>query len=118
MTKKVFPGPPGGPLAKGIVSHGLLFLSGQVAGPEGGDRIETQVRGTLDNIAKALEECGSSIERVVKATIYMTDLSDKSVMNQIYQEFFEANLPARTTVAVSDLGSGVLIEIDIVAEVD
>ncbi len=117
MAKQVFPGSVGSPLSKGIVSGGMLFLSGQVAGPSGGETIESQTKATLHNIAGALEECGSSVDRVIKATIYMTDLTEKTVMNEIYQEFFRDNLPARTTVGISDLGDGVLIEIDIVAEV-
>lgn len=116
MKKQVFPGAEGSPLAKGIAVGNLLFLSGQVAGAEAGESIEEQTLATLNLIATALEDCGSSVKQVVKTTVYMTDMSGKSEMNRVYADFFGRDLPARTTVGVNDLGPGVLIEIDVIAE--
>lgn len=115
MQKHVFPGPDGAPLAKGIAIGEFLFLSGQVAGDEGNQSVEEQTKATLNNVAIALEECGSSVQQVIKTTVYLTDMSKKADMNRVYQDFFGRDLPARTTVGVSDLGPGVLIEIDVIA---
>lgn len=117
MSKRVYSGPIGSPLSKGIATEGLLFLSGQVAGPDADLTIESQTKLTLRNVAEALHECGSSADQVVKATIYLTDMSMKSAMNEVYQDFFGNNLPTRTTVGVNDLGEGVLIEIDVIAAI-
>ena len=117
--KRVIEGNPGAPLAKGVVAGDLLFLSGQLAGA--GNLVPSmgaQTKKTLENIAQALADCGSSVENVVKATIYITDMDAKPEMDAAYREFFGSNLPARTTVGVKDLGQDVLIEIDIVAVLD
>lgn len=114
--KRVFEGNHGAPLAKGVVAGNLLFLSGQVAGAGNFDpSMEVQTKKTLENVAQALADCGSSVKNVVKATIYITDMGMKSEMDAAYKEFFGSDLPARTTVGVSDLGKDVLVEITVVA---
>lgn len=117
--KVVFPGKSESPLSKGVKAGGLLFLSGHVAGPK--DKIdptsmESQTRGTLQNIARSLGECGSSLEDVVRVTIYITDMSLKPGMDAAYREFFPSDPPARSTLGIKELASPeYLIEIDVVA---
>ena len=102
--------------------NGWIFCSGQVAlepGKSGalvgaGD-VAAQTRRALQNLAAVLEAAGSSLARVVKTTVYLTDMAHFAAMNQVYAELFGANRPARATVAVAGLPRGALVEIDAVA---
>lgn len=112
---------PGALFSRAIRAGGLLFLSGLVAGPA--DQIDptsirSQTRGTLQNVARTLDEAGLTLDDVVRVTVYLTNIDDKPGMDEVYPEFFAANTPARSTVAVAALaGDEFLIEIDIVAAV-
>jgi 2-iminobutanoate/2-iminopropanoate deaminase len=79
--------------------------------------IKTQTRRTLENVKAILTAAGSSLQNVVKATVFMTDLSEFAAMNEAYGEFFPQNPPARTTVEVSALPRGAKIEIETIAMV-
>lgn len=112
-----------GPYAQGVRAGGFLFVSGQVAlDPktgaivEGG--IEAQTRRVLTNLEAILAEGGSGLDRVVKATVYLTDLGMFEAMNKVYAEFFPAEKPARVTVEVSRLPRNSLVEIDAIGIVD
>lgn len=118
-SKVVFAGKPGAVLSKGVKAGGLLFLAGHVAGPKDQidpTSIESQTKGTLENIARSLKECGSSLEDVVRVTIYLTDMGNKADMDAAYREFFPVDPPARSTVGVKELGGEeYLIEVDVIA---
>jgi len=76
-----------------------------------------QTRRALQNIAGILEAAGSAMARVVKTTVFLTDLADFAAMNAVYKEFFPGDPPARSTVEVSALAMGALVEIEAIATV-
>lgn len=109
-----------GPYEQAIKSNGLLFTSGQIAlDPATGTLIEgdvaAQTRRVLENLKAVLEAGGSSLDRVVKATVYLTDLGSFAQMNEVYAEYLGHVKPARSTVGVASLPRGASVEIDLVA---
>ncbi|MCI0414081.1 RidA family protein [bacterium] len=110
---------PVGPYSQVIQYGEFLFLAGQVPlTPEGkmndGD-IVAQTRQVLNNIKAVLEAAGSSINRVLKTTIFLADLGDFETVNGVYAEYFQEPYPARSTVEVSKLPKGARLEIDAIA---
>jgi len=109
-----------GPYSQAIRVENLLFLSGQISiNPEtnefiDGD-IEIQTEQILKNIKAILEAGSSSLENVVKVTIYLQDMKDFNLVNKIYSKYFEDSLPARATVEVSNLPKNAKLEIDAIA---
>ncbi|MDR7543824.1 MAG: RidA family protein [Armatimonadota bacterium] len=111
---------PIGPYSQAIRAGGLLFLSGQVAldpatGQMVGADIKTQTRQVLTNLAAVLEAAGSSMDRVLKTTVFLKDLNDFGAMNEEYQSVFRELPPARSTVQVSRLPRDALVEIECIA---
>jgi 2-iminobutanoate/2-iminopropanoate deaminase len=111
-----------GPYSQAVKSGGFLFCSGQIPldpatgkMTEGG--IEAQTDRVLRNLEAVLAAGGTSLEAVVKTTVYMVDLSDFPKMNAVYGKFFAVDPPARATVQVAKLPAGALVEIDAVASV-
>ncbi len=109
-----------GPYEQGIKTNGFLVTAGQVAlDPKSGELIEgdisAQTRQVLENLKAVLEAGGTSLDRVVKATVYLKTINDFPTINGIYQEYFGNSKPARSTVAVSELPKGALVEIDLIA---
>lgn len=107
-------------LSPGIKYGNLVFTSGNVGrDPQSGQLvpggIKEQSRQTLENIKAILEEAGTSMDNVVKATCYVVDLNDRPAFNEVYQEYFQSDLPVRTCVQVAFLGDEVLLEVDVVA---
>ena len=111
-----------GPYSQALRAGGFLFLSGQIAlDPRteqlvGGD-IKQQTRRVLENVKALLQAAGSSLNRVVKCTVFLADMNDFGAMNEEYGSFFQEEPPARTTVAASRLPRGALVEIDVIAVV-
>ncbi|MDR2199411.1 MAG: RidA family protein [Deltaproteobacteria bacterium] len=109
-----------GAYSQAIVSGGLVFVSGQLPFPPGGDRlpetIEGEVRQSLTNIKNILEEAGSSMDKVVRVGIFLTDMADFPKANEIYASFFKEPYPARATVQVAALPKNARVEIDAIAE--
>jgi 2-iminobutanoate/2-iminopropanoate deaminase len=109
----------GAPYNQAIVANGFVYVSGQ--GPldtsgkivEGGIAAETQQ--TFDNLAAILEAAGSSLDKVVRAGVFMIDLGEFAEMNEVYKERMPAPHPARTTVQAAALPGGIRVEIDVVA---
>ena len=109
-----------GPYEQAIKWGGLLFTSGQIAlDPATGTLIEgdisVQTRQVLENLKAVLEAGGSSLDRVIKATVYLTDLNTFAQMNEVYAEYLGDVKPARSTVGVASLPRGASVEIDLVA---
>jgi 2-iminobutanoate/2-iminopropanoate deaminase len=114
-----------GPYSQGIRTGNLVFTAGQ--GPldpatgnivDGG--IREQTTRTFENLKAILEAAGTSLNRVVKANVYLKDLNDFAAMNAVYASYFEGvseGLPARTTVEVARLPRDILVEIEMIAEV-
>ena len=104
---------PRAPYSEGVRYGGLLFLAGKTGG--GGDAgIQPETRRTLESIADALERFGSSMDRVVKCTVFLADMAEWGAMNQVYAEFFPENKPARTAVGIS-LSGNTRVEIECIA---
>ena len=109
-----------GPYTQAIKANGLLFTSGQVAlDPATGELVSgdfaAQARRVLDNLRAVLRAAGTDFGKVTKATVFITDFANFQTLNGIYAEYFGAHKPARTTVAVSQLPKGALLEIDLIA---
>ena len=111
-----------GPYSQAIVANGLVFASGQIPlDPHTGQTIpgdvRVQTRRVLDNLTAVLEAAGSSIQKVVKTTVFLRDLNDFGPMNEIYGSFFREDPPARSTVQVAKLPRDAAVEIEAVAVV-
>ena len=110
---------PVGPYSQAIVTSDYVFLSGLIPITVEGDLIKGDVRSQFETImqnARAiLEQAGSSLDKVLKVTVFMTDLSRFDEMNRVYAEFFRSPYPSRTTIQVSSLPKGAEIEIEILA---
>lgn len=109
-----------GPYSPAVRAGDLLYISGQgpidpVTNEFVLGSIENQTRQVIENLGAVLTSCGSSLEDVVKCSVYLTDPQDFAVMNRIYAEHFSAHKPARTTVATALVVPGMRIEIDCVA---
>ncbi len=104
---------PRAPYSEGVRHGGLIFLAGKTGGP-GEPGVQAETRRTLESIQDALERFGSSMDRVVKCTVFLVDMSDWGAMNEVYAEFFPENKPARTAVGIS-LGGDTRVEIECIA---
>lgn len=117
-----------GPYSQGVRLGNLLFTAGQIAlDPASGQLvaggITEQTRRVFENLKAILEEAGSSLDRVVKATVYLKSMDDFGSMNSVYSSYLgkesdeDDDPPARTTVEVSRLPRNALVEIEVIAEV-
>jgi len=109
-----------GPYSQAIRTEAMIYTAGQTGlEPATGELIagglEEQTRQVLNNIRNVLEAAGSSLEHVVKTTVFLQDMNDFAKMNAIYAEYFGENPPARSTIAVAALPKGGLVEIEAVA---
>ena len=112
-----------GPYAQGVRVGNLIFTAGQIPIDPVTQQVITggiaeQTKRVLENLKAILEEAGSSLDRAVKATVFLKDLNDFSAMNAVYASYleFDGEAPARTTVEVSRLPRNVLVEIELIAE--
>ncbi|MDO9514994.1 MAG: Rid family detoxifying hydrolase [Syntrophales bacterium] len=110
---------PIGPYSQGLVVGNMIFVAGQgPLNPETGKTPPTigeQTRQVMTNIKNILEAGGATMDNVVKSTVHLADLKDFQAFNEVYREFFTAPYPVRTTVGSSLLG--ILVEIDVIAEI-
>lgn len=111
---------PVGPYSQAVVSGGFVFCSGQIpldpaAGPLVTGDIGSETARVMENLKAVLEEAGSSMDDVVKTTIFLTDMGDFSRVNAVYGSFFREMPPARSTVQVAALPKGARVEIECVA---
>ena len=110
----------GAPYSQAIKAAGLVFVAGQVAlRPDGseivGDAIEEQTEQIFANLRAILEAAGSGLDRLVKTTVFLTNLDDFQGMNSVYAKHVGDQPPARSTFEVSRLPSGILVEIEAIA---
>ena len=109
-----------GPYSQGIQAGGFVFCAGQVGiDPATGQMVDggvqAQTRRALENLKAVLEAGGSSLEGVVKTTVFLADMGDFKAMNEVYAGFFPGDPPARSTIAVKALPIGALVEVEAIA---
>jgi 2-iminobutanoate/2-iminopropanoate deaminase len=109
-----------GPYSQGVITGGFVFTAGQIAldpatmevVPGG---VAEQTDRVMDNVKAILRQAGTDLHRVVKTTVFLTDMADFAAMNEVYARHFGEHRPARSTVAVSGLPRGVRVEIEAIA---
>ncbi|MBL1244221.1 MAG: RidA family protein [Sulfurimonas sp.] len=110
-----------GPYSQAVVANGIVYTSGQIAlTPEGSDEllredVVVQAVRVMKNLKAVLLEAGSSMDNVLKTTIFLADMNDFALVNEVYEEAFGSHKPARATVAVKTLPKNALVEVDAVA---
>lgn len=109
-----------GPYVQAIKAGDFIYTAGQIpldpqTGSLVGGDVAAQTRRVMENLKAVLEAGGSSLDRVVKATVFLKNIEDFAAMNEVYAEYLGAAKPARSTVAVADLPRGALVEIDLIA---
>ncbi|HEX5876664.1 MAG TPA: RidA family protein [Pyrinomonadaceae bacterium] len=109
-----------GPYSQAIKAGGFVFVSGQVGfDPKTGEfvpgGVAEQTEQVLKNVSAVLEAAGSSLDRVVKTTVFLADMKEFSAMNEVYAKFFSDPPPARATVAAAGLPRDARVEIEVVA---
>jgi 2-iminobutanoate/2-iminopropanoate deaminase len=109
-----------GPYSQGVIANGFLYTAGQIAldpatGQVVSGDVSMQTEQVMRNLEAILAAAGSSLRRVVKTTVFLTDMGDFPQMNEVYARHFGEHRPARSTVAVRTLPRDVAVEIDVVA---
>lgn len=108
-----------GPYSQGITIGELVYTSGQLPiNVETGvmpETIEEQTRQSLENVKAILEESGSSMDKVIKTTVFLSDMNDFAKMNEVYSSFFAKPYPARSAVEVARLPKDAKVEIEVIA---
>ncbi|MGD9125357.1 MAG: Rid family detoxifying hydrolase, partial [Desulfarculaceae bacterium] len=124
MTRQIFhtdkAAVTGGPYSQAVIHGGLIFLAGQGAVDPASNEIkigtvEDEARLALENVRIILEEAGSSLDNILKVTVYLLDMDEFSRFNQVYREFFSGDLPARTCIQAAKLPFETRVEIDVIA---
>ncbi|HVV57263.1 MAG TPA: RidA family protein [Gaiellaceae bacterium] len=113
----------GAPYSQAIKANGFVFVSGQLALKPGSKELEggdatAQTEQVFANLRAILEAAGSSLDRLVKTTVFLQDLGDFAAMNEVYAKHVGDAPPARSTVEVAKLPSGALVEIEAIATAD
>jgi len=110
-----------GPYSQAVISNNVVFTSGQIPVnpltgeiPEG---IEAQANQVFENLKNLLEASGTGIEKVIKTTVFIQNMEDFPILNQIYEAYFTKPYPARSCVEVSKLPKNVLVEVEAIAEI-
>ncbi|OCR06821.1 deaminase [Helicobacter pullorum] len=107
-----------GPYSQAICVNGMVYTSGQIGLTPSGEMvqgIEAQTRQVLENLKAILKNAGSGFDKVVKTTIFLSDMDNFGIVNGIYAEFFGEHKPTRSTVAVKSLPKEALVEIECIA---
>lgn len=110
-----------GPYSQGVVSGDMFYSSGQIpltpAGDIAGDTIGEQAHQVFANLKAVLAEAGSSLDNVIKTTVFIKDMNDFAALNEIYASYFGNHKPARSTVEAARLPKDVKVEIEVIAKV-
>ena len=114
-----------GPYSQAIVHNGLVYTSGQIAlnaqgamqGATNEGDIEAQTKQVFMNLKAILEQAGSSLKKVIKTTVFLSDMEHFSAMNAVYARYFGDHKPARSTIAVKTLPKNALVEIECIAAI-
>ena len=109
-----------GPYVQAVKSNGILFISGQLGFDmkDGSipEAVEDQAASSLKNLETIMKEAGTDKTKVIKTTIFLTDMGDFAKVNEVYGSFFEGNYPARSCVAVKELPKAAKVEIECMVE--
>lgn len=119
ITAKRIPAPVN-PYSHAVAAGNLLFVSGQVPAALDGSGIlhatfEEEARLSLENLKVVLEDAGSSLDAVVKVSVFLADMGNFAALNQVYRDYFPADFPARTCIQAGGLPAGVQIEVEAIA---
>jgi 2-iminobutanoate/2-iminopropanoate deaminase len=110
-----------GPYAQGIIVNNMFYSSGQIPLTAGGDLVDgditVQTTQVFENLKAVLAAAGTSLNHVVKTTVFMKDMNDFAAMNEVYAAHFGEHKPARSAVEVARLPKDVLVEIEVIARV-
>ncbi len=111
---------PVGPYSQAVIYGELVFLAGQISIDPATNSvmpgtIQEETRRVLENIKAVLEEAGSSLEKVLKTTVFLADMEDFGEFNKIYKEYFSSNPPARSCFQVGKLPKGMKVEVEVIA---
>ena len=109
-----------GPYSQAVRANGFVFVSGQIAlDPRTQElvsgEITAQTERVLENVKGILQAAGSSLEKVVRTTVFLADMADFASMNQVYARYFKQDFPARSTIQAARLPRDVRVEIDVIA---
>ncbi len=108
-----------GPYSQGQIIGNLIFTSGQIPlNPETGNletNIKVATKQSIENVRAILEQAGSSLDKVIKTTVFIDNMDNFATVNEVYGEYFKDNTPARSLVEVSKLPKGAIIEIEAIA---
>jgi 2-iminobutanoate/2-iminopropanoate deaminase len=112
-----------GPYSQAIRAGSLIFVSGQIPlDPASGTMVDgdiaAQTHRVLRNLTHILEAAGSSLDRVVRATVFLADMNDFAAMNEVYATYFASPAPARSTIQAARLPKDARVEIDVIALID
>ena len=112
-----------GPYSQAIEANGLVYTSGQLpidpgTGAFAPGGTQEQTHQSLKNINAILEAAGTGMHKIIKTTVYLSDMSNFAAMNEVYAQYFQAPYPARSAVAVKDLPKAALVEIEVIATKD
>jgi 2-iminobutanoate/2-iminopropanoate deaminase len=110
-----------GPYVQAVKVGGMIYCSGQLGlNPEDGtlaEGVEAQAHQSLKNLGAVLKAAGSDYGKIVKTSIFLADIGDFAVVNEVYKTYFDGEFPARSCVEVANLPKGGLVEIECIAEV-
>lgn len=111
-----------GAYSQGVVVNGMLYASGQLGinpatGALAGEDFRSQAEQSLKNCRAIVEAAGSSMDKLVKVSVFMADMGDFAALNELYAQYIPSPFPARSAVAVKTLPKNALIEIEVIAEV-
>ncbi len=111
-----------GPYAQGIIVNGMFYSSGQIPLTASGELVEgdivAQTNQVFENLKAVLEAAGSSLDKVVKTTVFLSDMNNFAAMNDVYASHFGNHKPARSAVEVARLPKDVKVEIEVIAVVE
>lgn len=111
-----------GAYSQGVVVNGILYASGQLGinpatGALAGEDFRSQAEQSLKNCRAIVEAAGSSMDKLVKVSVFMADMGDFAALNELYAQYIPSPFPARSAVAVKTLPKNALIEIEVIAEI-
>ena len=111
-----------GPYSQGIKYDNLIFTSGQIPLKSNGEFLDSdikeQTKQVLENLSNVLKVANSSLDSVVKTSVFLTNMDDFAAMNEVYEKYFRDNKPARSTIGVKELPRGAKVEIECIAVAD